>query len=298
MKKNITTTLLGVMILLNLILWFRTRALEQNIENLQHNMSNQFSHVLSEVRGINYNVSSTLERQASIFDNISWSFGAIDTESLTIPLTVSVVPKEAHAATAATLTVNGASVQMTRDGMTFTGVISAGLFELLDAYVTFDAEGVQRSQSLGISLRPFEERLITLHAYNNGGSSFEAHSSKWTLYGQVDIDLKIPKDNAVSSLKIITTDNGTPVQELVLDPALQHQTAEYRLEIQLEAGRTYETVVLATDRYGLTYRAIVDRQVTGADSTTPDFGEMDWWDSTVILDKNGRVLYDSTSEYH
>lgn len=296
MKKNLTATLLGVMLLLNLILWSRTIALEQNIENLQRNMSNQFGHVLSEVRGIGYNVSSALEVQASIFDSAVWSLGEIDPESLTLPLTVSVVPKEADEATTATLTANGAAVPMTRDGVHFTGVIPVGLFELLDAYITFESEGVQRSQSID-GVRPFEERLITVIAQNTGGSSFEHYSSKFALDGRVDIDLKIPKNTAVTSLKIVTTDNGAPIQELVLDPALQHQTADYKLELTLEPNRTYETAVLATDSYGLTYRAIVDRQVTGTNVTTPDFGRMDWWGNMTILDKGGKVLYDSAAQY-
>lgn len=297
MKKNATVTLLGVMILLNLILWFRTMALQRNIENLQHNMSNQFSQVLNEVRNISYNVSSSLEAQSSLFDSAVWSFGEIAPESLTIPLTVSVVPKEADAATAATLTVNDASVPMTRDGMKFTGVIPVGLFELLDAYVTFDAEGAQRSQSLEGGLRPFEERLIAIYAQNTGGSSFEHYANKFTLDGRVDIDLKVPENITVASLKIITTDNGAPIQELALNPALQRQTADYKLELTLEPNHTYETAVVATDSYGLTYRAIVDRQVTGANGTSPDFGHMEWWGNMTILDKNGKLVYDSMAQY-
>lgn len=295
MKKNITVAILGVMILLNLILLAYTMALEKNISNLRVYMSNQFSQLQNEINGISYNISSAQEAQASLFNSSSWSLGEVNSDGLTIPLVVSVVPKEVSTNTTATLTANGASMPMTRDGVQFNAEIPVRLFDLLDAYVTFETEGVQRNQSL-CSLMPFEERLIALNAYNSG-NSFEASGNKFTLDGKVDIDLKIPEGSSVTSLKIVTTDNGTPIQELVLDPSLQHQTADYKLEIQLEANRTYETAVVATDSYGLTYRAIVDRQITGVDANLPDFGEMDWWGNMVILDKNGQVLYDSTAQY-
>ncbi|GEM_PF-4505103 len=296
MKKNATATLLGVLILLNLILWFRTMALQQNIENLQRNMSNQFSHILSEVRNISYSVSSTLEHQSSLFEDVSWSFGAADAEGLTIPLTVSAIPKEASMTTVATLTVNGASIQMTRDGLHFTGVLPVNLFTPLDIYITFDAEGVQRSQQLATGLRPFEERLPTLFAQNAGGSSFEHNAKKFTLDGRIQIDLKVPENITITSLKIVTTDNGTVIHELaakpILDPPVYSQMVDYPLEITFEPNHTYETAVVATDSYGLTYRTIVDRHVIGADGALPDFGQMEWWGNTTILDKNGRVLYD------
>lgn len=296
MKKNLTATLLGVMLLLNIILWFRTIALGQNIENLQRNMSNQFSHLSSEVRGISYDVSNTIERQASLFEDVSWAFGAVDAESLTIPLTVSAIPKEASTTTTATLTVNGASTQMTRDGLQFTGILPVGLFTTLDVYVTFDAESTQRSQQVATGLRPFEERLPTLFAQNAGGSSFEHNVRKFTLDGRIQIDLKAPENTTITSLKIVTTDNGTVIHELaakpILDPPVYSQMVDYPLEITFEPNHTYETAVVATDGYGLTYRTIVDRHVIGADGALPDFGQMEWWGNTTILDKNGRVLYD------
>lgn len=296
MRKNATAAILGLMVLLNLILLAYTMALEKNIVNLRTNMSNQFSQLQSDIRSISYNISSAQEEQASIFNSNSWSFGKINPDSLTIPLVVSVVPKEAGVSTTATLTVNDASVLMTRSGMQFSAEIPVELFNLMDAYVTFETEGTQRSQSL-CSLMPFEEKLVALYACNNGGYGFEASSGKFEFDGKVDIDLKIPPDNAVSSLKIMTTDNGTPLQEMVLDPTLQYQTVDYKLEILLQAQHTYETVVVATDSYGLTYRAVVDLHAIGADGAMPDFGEMDWWGSMIILDKSGAVLYDSRAAY-
>lgn len=301
MKKSTLAALFGAVILLNLILWFRTISLQQNIENLQHNMSNQFSHLSSEVRGIGQNVSDTLERQASLFDGVDWSLGAVDTNNLTMPLTVSVVPKEADSESTATLTANGASVPMTRDGVHFTCVLPVGLFEPLAIYVTLDSAGTQRTQQLLDGLLPFEDRLPMLYAQNAGGSSFEHYASKFKLDGPIDINVKVPESTALTSLKIVTTDNGTVIKEQALTPAFEppawSQMVDYTLELTLESNHTYETAVIATDSFGLSYRAIVDRQVVGASSRTPDFGEMGQWGETVILDKNGRVLYDLTAQY-
>ncbi len=295
MKKNVTATLFGVMILLNLILWFRTITLQQNIENLQQNMSNQFSHVLSEVRSISYNVASTLEAQDNIFDDSSWSFGAIDSKSMTLPMTVSVVPKESTADTVATLTINNTSVTMTRDGVHFTGVISVALFENLEVYVTLDSAGVRRSQQLVNCLPPFEERLPVLYAQNAGGSSFETYANKFTLNGPIDINLYTPENTTVTSLKIVTTDNGATIRELplksVLEPPVWTQMADYELSLTFEPNHTYETTVIATDSNDLTYRVIVDRQVVDNNGRVSGFGERDAWGEMVILDKNGRVLH-------
>lgn len=297
MKKNITATLLVVMIVLNLILLFRTRALEQNIQNLQHEMFNQFSHVLSKVNDISYNVSSTLERQASIFENISWSFGTLNSENMTIPLVVSVVPKEAITTTTATLTANGVSVPMIRNGVNFGAEIPVDLFKPLETYVTFESEGNQSSQRLDTIERPFEEELLMLDAQNEGGSTFEHYSGKYTFEGKVHIDIKTPDDNPVTSLKIVTTDNDVPLQESMLNANLLNKPIDYKVEIKFEANHTYETAVIATDSYGLTYRTIIDRQITDAGATSPSFGEMDYWGSMVILDKDGTVLYDSAAEF-
>ncbi len=297
MKKNTLAALLGVTIALNLMLWWRTVTLEQTMQNLQQSMRNQIEHMTSEVRGISQSVSSALAREASIFDSYAVSFGEIEPEDMTIPLTVSVMPKEAGTATAATLTVNGVSVPMTRDGMKFTGVLSVGLFEYLDTYVTFDTEGVQRGQSLDTGLRPFEERLPILYVYNAGGSSFEYNANKFTFDGPIEINLKATsEDAAITSLKIFTTDNGVVIQEQALKPAFEppmwSQMVDYKLTLTFEPNHTYETAVIATDSYGLTYRAIVDRQTVGESGQPTDFGGMDWWGQTIILDKDGRVLYD------
>ncbi|WMJ83930.1 hypothetical protein ACS3UN_12655 [Oscillospiraceae bacterium LTW-04] len=298
MKKNATAVVLGLMVLLNLILLANTMALGKNIENLRSSMSSHLSQMQNDVRSISYNVSSTLERQASIFDGANWSFGALDPESMTILLVASVVPKEVHADTIATLTVNGISVPMTRDGVNFSGEIPVDLFNSLEAYITFESEGNQRSQRLSTDQWPFEDALLTLHAQNIGSSTFEHYNGKYTLNGKVDIDIRTPKSSAVTSLKIVTTDNDTLLQELTLKPAQQSQSVDYKVEIMFEANHIYETAVVATDSYGLTYRTIIDRKIIGADATSPDFGERDWWDEMVILDKNGVVLYDSSAEYH
>lgn len=297
MKKNATAIILGLMVLLNLILLCYTMALKKNIESLRTYMSSKFNQLQSDINSIGYNVSSSLEKQASIFDSATWSFGTLNPENMTIPLVVSVVPKEALTATSATLTANGVSVPMTRAGVNFNAEVSVDLFKDLEAYVTFESEGKQSSQRLDSVQRPFEEHLLTLHAQNNGGSTFEHSSGKYTLDGKVYIDIKAPDHNTVTSLKIVTTDNGTPLQELILNSAQQYEPVDYKVEIKFEANHTYETAVIATDSYGLTYRAIIDQQITDAGATLPSFGEMSWWDNMMILDKNGVVLYDSTAVF-
>lgn len=297
MKKNATAIILGLMVLLNLILLCYTMSLKKNIESLRTYMSSKFNQLQSDINSIGYNVSSSLEKQASIFDSATWSFGTLNPENMTIPLVVSVVPKEALTATSATLTANGVSVPMTRAGVNFNAEVSVDLFKDLEAYVTFESEGKQSSQRLDSVQRPFEEQLLTLHAQNNGGSTFEHSSGKYTLDGKVYIDIKAPDHNTVTSLKIVTTDNGTPLQELILNSAQQYEPVDYKVEIKFEANHTYETAVIATDSYGLTYRAIIDQQITDAGATLPSFGEMSWWDNMMILDKNGVVLYDSTAVF-
>lgn len=296
MKKHITSVFMGLTILLNLILLANTMVVEKNISDLRTYMSHQFSQVQSNIGSIGSNVSNTLEQQSSLFDSTTWSFGEIDAESLTIPLIVSVIPKEVDTSTSATLTANGKSIAMTRDGVRFSGTIPVGLFNSLEAYITFESNGVQHSQSVVTLGMPFEEHLMMLSANYSGSHGFESYSGKFTFDGTVNIDLNIPENNAVTSLKIITTDNGALLQEVALDSSLHNQTADYKLEINLEANHTYESAVVATDSYGLTYRAIVNRQVTGTDATTSDFGQMDWWDTMLILDKSGKVIYDSTIE--
>jgi hypothetical protein len=297
MKKNATAIILGLLVLLNLILLYYTMALEKNIQNLHAYMSSQFNQLQGDISNIGYNVSSSLEKQASIFDSATWSFGTLNPENMTIPLVVSIVPKEALTATTATLTANGVSVPMTRAGVNFSAEVPVDLFKNLEAYVTFESEGKQSSQRLDSVQRPFEEQLLTLHAQNNGGSTFEHSSGKYTLDGKIYIDIKAPDHNSVTSLKIVTTDNGTPLQELILNSAQQYEPVDYKVEIKFEANHTYETAVVVTDSYGLTYRTIVDRQMTDAGAASPSFGEMGWWDNMVILDKSGVVLYDSTAEF-
>ena len=285
------------MVLLNLILLCYTMGLEKNIESLRTYMSSQFNQLQGDINNISYNVSSSLETQASIFENVSCSFGKLSSENMTIPLVVSAVPKEVLTTTTATLTANGVSVPMIRNGVNFSAEIPVDLFKPLETYVTFESEGNQSSQRLDCAERPFEEELLTLYAQNEGGSTFEHYSGKYTFEGKVHIDIKTPDDNAVTSLKIVTTDNGVPLQESMLNANLLNKPIDYKVEIKFEANHTYESAVIATDSYGLTYRAIIDRQVTDAGATSPSFGEMDYWGNMVILDKDGTVLYDSTAEF-
>lgn len=160
MKSKTIAVFIGITLLLNLILLSYTMTLEKNISSLQNNLSGQINQLRMDILNISGNVSSTLEEQASILDSAEWSYGKINVQNLMVPFSASVIPKEADTDTTAILTANGQSVPMVRSGMSFNAEISVGLFEDINAYVTFDVKGTQRTQSLNVGQRPFEGGLI------------------------------------------------------------------------------------------------------------------------------------------
>lgn len=129
--------LVGVLCALLIIMGSRIATLSSEIDVLRSDLAAARSHLTSQIAGISSSLRAQMEEQASLVLSAESRFGALDPDTATVAMTVTVVPKTVTEDTSLALTVDGVTVEMTREaGNAFSVTLPVGLFDNGDTYPT------------------------------------------------------------------------------------------------------------------------------------------------------------------
>lgn len=295
MKKNVVPILLAILIVMQAVSFSKINRLQVEVENANRQISQVSSGQSGAMSNIYSNIDTLLKRQSSIIDTYDYSFGDADRETLTIPMTVSVIPKETKTGTMATLHLAGESATMERKGTTFEATLPLGLFEVLDARVVFAEEGTERSEKLDIWENLREKYVPSLYAHFEGESGYQLTTGKTTgeyiRKGNLNLESKAATYAEFREVRLVLEVDGAAVSDREIGNVLG-QRISVDEKVTLSPGQTLTMRVVARDSLGLVHRLTID-EVTIDENAQPVFGEFfGMGGEAIITDQNGKILYD------
>lgn len=296
MKKHIGSILIGLLIVLQFLSFSRIGTLQDELTNTRNQMEHMASDQTNQMNNIYSNIDSLLKRQASIIDSFDYSFGNVDSEKLTVPITFEITPKETKTGTSATLKIFDQSAVMNRNGTTFTATISTDIFKPFEATVVLADSGVERTEKLEVpedlqsNILPVVRAILesvsesTIYQLNPGELNGEYQRK-----GNVILEVKPVKNNRIEQARLVYDIDGKIVYEKDIDT--DAGLTEMNKKITVAAGETLTVSVLATDSFGLIHKSIVDVLTLNKKAEPVHENDWMWLGQTTIIDKNGKVLY-------
>ncbi len=303
MDKKKTNALMTVIVILAIALiasFTKITALEHEIDNVRSHYASEVSMLRQEISGIYQNVDKQLKEEASLLSNAEASFGELNVEDHTIPVTLTVVPKLITEDTAVQVSLNGRTADLTKSGNKYTGTIPVDLFteeeRLLLTITTAAGIQTQYIQDVYVAGR-WPEYIPTLyHCDISGKATFT--EGKYTLNASLDINsspLSETPGVRFEKYVLVTEHNGKEIDREditsdVLDypsyPGGVYFRGEYKREYAVTEGDELVIRVEATDTLGYVHTMVLHywKEQRGAVAEAINGGEL-------IFDSNGNLLY-------
>ncbi|MBQ2748978.1 MAG: hypothetical protein IJF34_04260 [Clostridia bacterium] len=290
--------LIGAGILL-VVMIFRVAYLKSEIEDLKNRVNSLQNHVYNyenQINSIYQNVDEKLKAEASLLAGSEYSFGKL-TDGGKVPFTIRITPKEVTQQTAMTLTMDGETIPMKREGSDFTVTKEIGMFIDYDQVgrpkVTITEGEIQKSE--------FLEKLDVAYLFHRYLPSVEAHGSGHSVHsnGELKISLDFSVHNQpadensqVTFTKLLRVEeiNGEEVgREDITEEVLQQDgsfSTTYSKTYQVEKEDELRVYVVATDSLGYVHKTLAHQwfNVDG-DATETIFG------GEEIYAPDGTLLY-------
>ena len=296
MKKNITPILIIILIIFQAMSLARIGELQNDLRNMHNQLANLEANQSREMNNIYANIDTMLKRQASIIDSFDYSLGKIDSDTLKVPITFKITPKETKSDTQATLYVAGESVAMSKDGTTYTATVGVDIFGPIEAKVVLADSGIEKTEKIDIAENLRGNLLPSVHARferKDGGTVYSINanqsSGEYHATGYISLEVKPVPNNSIEKARLIIDVDG----KVVVDEPVN--TGGFWLEIDkkltLSAGQTLTMSVIATDSLGLNYRTILEKMTLDEKAVPVHGEEWLWLGEVTIIDKEGKVLY-------
>lgn len=297
MKGNYSTPLQVITCILLIISIFRGCALENELQNVQSNLSNRISEVRCDVNNISYQVSTTLEEEASLLALAEWSYGTFDEDAKTVEVICKIAPKEYTPETTAAVVYAGQEYPLTLENGTFTGSVRIPVFEgaHLELVRFKDGENV-RSECLDWYISARSEYLLDVYAQFSGGQSYRRGEDASIINYEGDIAIEVVnkgdwKDIKEMELVECMDDKEIARTKISYDAATTGSWCEWYKEVEIPFGSTYKVYVEIVDSYGLHYHNLVILEEI--DEYGEPVDDWDWWVAAEadIYDADGNPLY-------
>ena len=305
MKKKLLYLNIILLLLLNLFTVLRLNKLEREINNniqqismIENNFGNQISNIY-------LNVDEKLKKQVSILDSYDVKFGSeLNTDNLTVPITVTMTPKEYSDGLASSLQLNDKILEMQRDGTSFSVTTNASIFDDVNLKIILNQNGVQKTETIANDEYQDLKGKYILEIMNGGfAGQMSKNSGKYIYDGNINLHFNRFEENNPKSLTIIKKVNDKVIEEEKIDLSKVNLSYERPVEIPmkntLDIGTGDKFVVYAevVDKYDLTYKyIIINSEINGEGDPVSSASNNVWPYGVIeIRDKNGKVVY--TPEY-
>lgn len=289
MKKNSLYLIITALVLLNLFTLVKLNNLKNNVENRLQQSDFAVSSLRNEIDGIYSNVDTKLKKQASILDNHDVTFGAFNSNQFTVPLTVSITPKEYSKGMTASLQLNEKSIPMRSEGTTFVTTTDAYIFDDFKLKVILEQNGVKKTETIEEYYDLRNKFLLDITGGFEGQSSYD--SNRYLYSGKIDLRFNSSESNSPEKVTLINDVNGKVIEERKVK-ASNPVTIDVEKNIKLAAGDKLTVYAIVQDRYGLQYKYILSvfELYTAGKPANEDHP----WETrriAEIRDSNGKVLY-------
>ena len=268
-------------------------SMSEDIAELKNSVANyqgQINRLNHNIDSIYDNVDNLLKKQASLVSSVDYTLGELDTEALTAPLTLNIVPKTLTADTRLSVRIGDTSTDLTRDGNVFTAIIPVGLFLGDEQYpilsiICGDEIKTEKLDCVFISNFHYDY-LPSVYAHIS--PFYDYSQGKLKIESELYISVNSEGPTKLTKMELITELNGKEIER-------QDITSYLREDYHIAYNKTYSAnegdelviYVLAEDSLGFIHktRALYWMQKDGTvhEETVSDKGG-------EIYDKSGNLL--------
>ena len=322
MKKQLTTIVAVVALVIAVIAQFRISALQDEIRQLRNDLNNNLSMMRSDHSAAISYMEELMAKEASILTDTQFSLGALNIADRTFMLSGSVTPKEHQpGVTEAFLTVNGKAYPMQLANGVYAIQLDLPLFEEARVdKVEFHEGDVIRTETLDKQWSPRYELLPQINGRLSGSGRGSAANGVYTWHREGEIRVSVEGKGQtidVRSVAILEVLDGVEVgrTEIPLTSTKSNRNEEPAPETVPESGftvrgsetfyheidrdfnipygSTLELVVEVVDGNGLRYRTVLEHWSVNEKGENVDddlMGLRDLFEK--ILDADGNILYE------
>ena len=322
MKKQLTTIVAVVALVIAVIAQFRISALQDEIRQLRNDLNNNLSMMRSDHSAAISYMEELMAKEASILTDTQFSLGALNIADRTFMLSGSVTPKEHQpGVTEAFLTVNGKAYPMQLANGVYTIQLDLPLFEEARVdKVEFHEGDVIRTETLNEQWSPRYELLPQINGRLSGSGRGSAANGVYTWHREGEIRVSVEGKGQtidVRSVAILEVLDGSEVARTEIpltstksnrndEPAPEpvpesgftvrgSETFYHEIDrdFNIPYGSTLELVVEVVDGNGLRYRSVLEHWSVNEKGENVDddyIGLRDLFEQ--ILDADGNVLYE------
>lgn len=295
MIKNNQNFVIVLLIFLNFFTLFKLNSLENSMDRSLQENNNTISNLENEINNIYANVDKMLEKQLSILDTYNVEFaGEMDSDKLTVPVAVSITPKEYSDGLTATLQINNENIAMENEGISFSAYADLKVFEDSQIKVILEQDGIKKTETLEEFNDLQNKYLLDIQGGFNGNSSYR--SCKFMYDGEINLFIIGSQEDNIEKVSVIKDINGSIIGEQKIEDLSGDILIDIDDEVELGASDKFTMYVHVQDKYGLNYKYII--MTYEIDSKGEDVNKYPEWSNGSIVeisDKNGKVLY--TPEY-
>ncbi|MDP4178338.1 MAG: hypothetical protein Q8900_08385, partial [Bacillota bacterium] len=217
MKKIYLYLAIAVLLLLNMFTLYKLYSIENNI-NYKFNQNDILNNSLkNDINNISSNVETSLKKQGSILDNYNVTFGELNPSNFTVPVTISITPKEYSKGLIANLQANNKSVTLKNEGKSFTGTVNANIFDNFQLKVDLNNKGVDKIETLEEYDDLKDKYLLKISGGFDGQSN--SGSNQYQYSGKVNLNFNSSKSNNVEKISIINDVNGVIIGKHQIKPS-------------------------------------------------------------------------------
>lgn len=294
MKNKTLYLIIAALIIMNIVTLRKLNTLEKNMDHRIRILEHSQGDVKNIIDNIYSNVDSMLKKEASILDSYNIELGDLNPSDFTIPVTLTITPKEYTDDLTAILLLNDESIQMQKNGTSFSVTADAYIFDDFKIGINLNQGDVIKTETLDEYYDLKSKYLLDIRGGFSGNSSY--NSNEYSYNGGIDLDFGYYEGNEPVEISIVEEANGKVVNEVpVEEPVMVHNsvTVPVNRKIELEPGSRVFIYANVKDKYGLIYKYLVFSQYVAIDdkpSRIEDYPHTR--DIVVISDEYGNVLWE------
>ena len=295
--KTFIIVLMAVLLAFSL---YKIATLSDEIDHLKSrnsNLTGDIQILREEINSIYDNVDKQLKKQASLISGVDFSIGNPSEDMKTVELSLTVVPKLISDDMQISVTVDGVTVPLERNGNEFKGTIDVGLFVdytqwPLLSIKTADETKTEYLEDVDVSYM-FSRHLPSLYADMSGGSGKFSDGTLSVDLG-FTVETKPASQNApitFTSFTLIEEVNGKEISRQDITEEVRKSGESYNTRYVKNFKVTYGdkliVYVIAEDSLGYIHKTLAHywlEREDGSQAETVFGGEM-------IYDKDGNLLY-------
>ena len=255
--------------LLACFIWINT--LTSEINRLSKAMYNQHQQFMNQIESIHTDVDRQLKEEASLLSGVEVEYGEINLEDHTIDVTMKLVPKLISDDMRITVSINGRSTELIKNGNAFSGTIPVDIYSVGE-YLLMNIEtaaGIQTQFLPEVQTEYLWEGKIPSLYYCDLSGDATFTEGKYTLTGRLDINCSAVEQTpnvTFEKFVLVTELNGKEInREDISQDVLNYQTYphgvyfrdDYTMECEAVEGDELSIYLEATDSLGYLHRMLI-----------------------------------------